>query len=236
MIPKGVVTLDDFAVGIDYNKEPYTTNNRFSVITPDLSSQHKFFTVDNYTHRFLNKVQYPSYGSATNRVWTDRSETLKPVEEEAQRAIQTMPILRQAGKASLATKEQYSKDKNHIKCGCGAGAGAGCEGGARCEKEGDIDNKGKEQQEGLTKYGNKVEISPEKFAGQTVRAYGPLSKRCVACQIQGPPLKTFCMSHRSPRKHGIEFMRVLKVPGGSMIKLPKRSYYPTTMYEGFAES
>lgn len=46
-------TLDDFAVGINYNKEPYTSNNRFSVVVPDLESQHKFFTVDNYTHKYI---------------------------------------------------------------------------------------------------------------------------------------------------------------------------------------
>ena len=59
-----MVTLDDFVVGIDYNKEPYTQTERFAVITPDMPSQHKFFTVDNYTHRYLNRHDYDKTGAS----------------------------------------------------------------------------------------------------------------------------------------------------------------------------
>ena len=57
MLGKGRITLDDIAVGVTYNNEPYTSNNRFSVITPDVPSQQKFFTVENYTHKYLEKVK-----------------------------------------------------------------------------------------------------------------------------------------------------------------------------------
>jgi len=52
---KGKITIDDIAVGVGYNEEPYSSNKRYSVITPDISSQQKFFTVDNYTHKYLAK-------------------------------------------------------------------------------------------------------------------------------------------------------------------------------------
>jgi len=52
---KGNIMIDDIAKGITYNKEPYTSNKKFSVITPDIPSQLKFFTVNNYTHKYLEK-------------------------------------------------------------------------------------------------------------------------------------------------------------------------------------
>ena len=38
MTTKPMETLYDIAVGITYNKDAYTDNNRFSLITPDLPS------------------------------------------------------------------------------------------------------------------------------------------------------------------------------------------------------
>eukprot|EP00826_Nyctotherus_ovalis_P050260 TRINITY_DN6144_c0_g1_i3.p2 TRINITY_DN6144_c0_g1~~TRINITY_DN6144_c0_g1_i3.p2 ORF type:complete len:174 (+),score=36.33 TRINITY_DN6144_c0_g1_i3:156-677(+) len=64
---RGVETLDDIAVGITYNKDPYTTNERFSVVTPDLPSQHKFFTVNNYTHWYLEKKRHFDYGDGEGK-------------------------------------------------------------------------------------------------------------------------------------------------------------------------
>ena len=57
MKSKGRITLDDIAMGITYNNEPYTSNKKFSVIIPDIESQHKFFTIQNYTHKYLEKVK-----------------------------------------------------------------------------------------------------------------------------------------------------------------------------------
>eukprot|EP00826_Nyctotherus_ovalis_P052915 TRINITY_DN6794_c0_g1_i7.p1 TRINITY_DN6794_c0_g1~~TRINITY_DN6794_c0_g1_i7.p1 ORF type:complete len:236 (-),score=42.85 TRINITY_DN6794_c0_g1_i7:161-868(-) len=232
MIPQGVETLDDIAVGITYNKEPYTTNNRFSVVTPDLPSQHKFFTVDNYTHWYLKKYNYPIRGSATERDWTGRYGTLAPINEQAQRPTQTMPVRRAEDNAAAKDGQNAAQggDRGYARYGGEGqyGAKAGGSGDGADKKVGFST-----EQPGWSKYGNTGEISPEKFAGQSVRAFGPLSKRCVACQMQGPPLKTFCMTHRSPRKSGIQFMRVLKVPGVGIIKLAKKRYQ-NTMYEGFA--
>lgn len=55
MLGKGRITIDDIAKGVKYNEEPYCTNANFSVITPDIQSQQKFFTVNNYTHKYLAK-------------------------------------------------------------------------------------------------------------------------------------------------------------------------------------
>lgn len=234
MIPQGVETLDDFAVGINYNKEPYTTNNRFSVITPDLPSQHKFFTVDNYTHWYLKKYNYPIRGSATQKDWTGRYGTLAPINEQAQRPTQTMPVHHQEDNAAAKGGQDrgYARHGGEGESQRGAKAGRGGEGGEGGEGAGRKVGFSTEQP-GWLKGGNTGEVSPEKFAGQSMRAFGPLSKRCVACQMQGPPMKTFCMTQRSPRKSGIEFMRVLKVPGVGITKLAKKRYQ-NTMYEGFA--
>jgi len=52
---KGNITLDDIAKGIEYNKEPYSTAKNFSVMAPDVTSQQKFYDVNNYTHKYLEK-------------------------------------------------------------------------------------------------------------------------------------------------------------------------------------
>ena len=62
-----MLTLDDVAKGITYNKTPYTTNDRFSVLVPDIQSQHKFFSVNNYTHKFINKGEQNQYKETSSR-------------------------------------------------------------------------------------------------------------------------------------------------------------------------
>lgn len=52
---KGYITIDDFATGITYNNEPYQSNDRFAILTPDSKSQQSFYKVGNYTHRYLGK-------------------------------------------------------------------------------------------------------------------------------------------------------------------------------------
>ena len=78
-------TLDDFAVGINYNKEPYTSNNKFSVVVPDLKSQHKFLTVDNYTHKYITQGRYDKM---KEQDMPQKEEHTIPAKEDAVEPIQ----------------------------------------------------------------------------------------------------------------------------------------------------
>ena len=61
MFGKGRITLDDIATGINYNNTPYTYNDKFSIVTPDIQSQQRFFTINNYTHKYLTKEKRSPY-------------------------------------------------------------------------------------------------------------------------------------------------------------------------------
>lgn len=78
---KGKITLDDIAVGVTYNKDPYNSNKKFSVITPDIPSQQKFFTVDNYTHKYLEKEKRSPFVEYTSKknVNDAYKESLRPM-------------------------------------------------------------------------------------------------------------------------------------------------------------
>jgi len=52
---KGRITIDDIAKGVSYNQEPFSQAKKFEVIVPDVPSQQKFFDVNNYTHKYLEK-------------------------------------------------------------------------------------------------------------------------------------------------------------------------------------
>jgi hypothetical protein len=52
---KGAITLDDIAKGVTYNPTPYQKGDKFEVVTPDVTSQQRFYTINNYTHKYLEK-------------------------------------------------------------------------------------------------------------------------------------------------------------------------------------
>eukprot|EP00826_Nyctotherus_ovalis_P033719 TRINITY_DN2745_c0_g5_i1.p1 TRINITY_DN2745_c0_g5~~TRINITY_DN2745_c0_g5_i1.p1 ORF type:complete len:255 (-),score=41.38 TRINITY_DN2745_c0_g5_i1:150-914(-) len=123
-------TLDDFAVGINYNKEPYTSNNRFSVVVPDMQSQHKFFTVDNYTHKYITKGRYDLPKEESNDivqtvVTKDKPvipardsglvrESVKPkIEQEA--IVKTPPRKSKSLEKTSAIKTSQPKTKTFIR-------------------------------------------------------------------------------------------------------------------------
>lgn len=107
---KGITTLDDIALGITYNKEPYTTTERFSVITPDIESQHKFFTVKNYTHHFMTKLpegeDNPGNKAEAKKAWTQINPLAKPIEEAPVQA-EAVPVCEEGhGQNKEVTAEQ----------------------------------------------------------------------------------------------------------------------------------
>ncbi len=57
MTGKGNITLDDIAKGITYSNAAYLSTDRFAVLTPDVKSQRRFFDVENYTHKYLEKIK-----------------------------------------------------------------------------------------------------------------------------------------------------------------------------------
>eukprot|EP00826_Nyctotherus_ovalis_P040076 TRINITY_DN3906_c0_g3_i1.p1 TRINITY_DN3906_c0_g3~~TRINITY_DN3906_c0_g3_i1.p1 ORF type:complete len:171 (-),score=41.65 TRINITY_DN3906_c0_g3_i1:53-565(-) len=121
MTTKPMETLDDIAVGITYNKEAYTANPRFSVITPDMPSQLKFLTVDNYTHRYINKqkrLSKQSQDSSADPVSPlpvaeeaiPEAPTPTPKAGETTEEGKVTPIAVQPSKSATAIKNEPLKD------------------------------------------------------------------------------------------------------------------------------
>lgn len=82
---KGNIALDDIAKGITYNKEPYLEAARFAIMTPDINSQRKFFTTQNYTHKYLEKEKRSPFIEYRQKIIPvegyDISNSIKPNEE-----------------------------------------------------------------------------------------------------------------------------------------------------------
>ena len=52
---KGNLALDDVSKGVSYNKDQYPANDKFAVLTPTNEGQKRFFEINNYAHKNLDK-------------------------------------------------------------------------------------------------------------------------------------------------------------------------------------
>lgn len=231
MIPKGVVTLDEFAVGIDYNKDPYTTNNRFSVIVPDLPSQKKFFTIDNYTHWYLDKLRPNPYAN-TERYWFRGSSGAGiPENEKAMRETNkgqgTGPEGDQksgtqygfkGAQRNEPTTEIYYRPRAEIQAGAKTMLNDGSKGGAGGE-----DGNGMGLKTAQGRYGDQGNLTAGNFGTSNFKPLGALTQRCSACQFHGVTTKPYCTGYRTSRSPKVGFMKVIKMPGGDLITPTKKA-------------